>query len=146
MKETKTCKICEVSKSREFFHQGRRKCISCYNRKCVEYAHSETGKEKRKDYNKIWSKENAAKKNACSRKREISKIDAIPTWADLGKIENLYKLAKDLEVETGIKYDVDHIVPLRSELVCGLHVESNLRVITAVENRIKGNLVWPDCP
>jgi hypothetical protein len=47
---------------------------------------------------------------------------------------------------TGVKWQVDHIVPLISKLVCGLHNEFNLRVITAMENNVKGNRYWPDMP
>jgi 5-methylcytosine-specific restriction endonuclease McrA len=45
-----------------------------------------------------------------------------------------------------VKHEVDHIVPLKSPLVCGLHVEHNLQVIPATQNRRKHNRVWPDMP
>lgn len=47
---------------------------------------------------------------------------------------------------TGIRWEVDHIVPLVHPQVCGLHVETNLRVIPAIENRRKGNRHWPEMP
>lgn len=57
-----------------------------------------------------------------------------------------YSLASLRAGVTGISHEVDHIVPLRSKLVCGLHNEFNLRVIPAAENNRKGNRFWPDMP
>jgi hypothetical protein len=41
---------------------------------------------------------------------------------------------------------VDHVVPLKSPLVCGLHCEANLELIPANDNFRKGNRHWPDMP
>lgn len=58
----------------------------------------------------------------------------MPKWANPKLIERYYVEARRLTQLTGIKHHVDHIVPLKGRLVCGLHVETNLRVITAIEN------------
>ena len=40
---------------------------------------------------------------------------------------------------TGIEWHVDHIIPLRGKLVCGLHIWNNFAVIPKVNNLRKGN-------
>ena len=64
---------------------------------------------------------------------------ATPKWANRDDIKEVYIKAQILTKETGIKHEVDHIVPLTNKLVCGLHVEHNLRVVTFSENRSKSN-------
>ena len=80
-----------------------------------------------------------AKHNHAGALRRASETRSTPVWADLEKISEFYLLARRLSKETGIRYSVDHICPLRSELVCGLHVHNNLQVIPLVENCSKQN-------
>lgn len=93
-----------------------------------------------------WQKENPGKANAANAARYAAKLMATPGWADLDKIAALYDTAERMRKETGVAYEVDHIVPLRSKVVCGLHCEANLRVIPSFDNRSKGNRHWPDMP
>jgi hypothetical protein len=69
-----------------------------------------------------------------------------PVWANRKVIANLYREARRLTKETGLVHSVDHIVPVKNKLVCGLHVEANLRVIPQAENLAKGNRWWPGMP
>lgn len=71
---------------------------------------------------------------------------AAPHWADPSVIRELYAVARRVTKSTGIKWAVDHIVPLQSELVCGLHCEANLRVIPDSLNKSKSNRSWPGHP
>ena len=87
-----------------------------------------------------WTKENSHKKRASWAKREAAKKQATPMWADNSAIVEIYKLAADSGME------VDHVVPLNSKLVCGLHCEQNLQLLTPAENRRKSNRTWPDMP
>lgn len=64
---------------------------------------------------------------------------ATPPWADFEKITAFYVEARRLTEETGIEHQVDHIVPLQGRGVRGLHVHTNLRVVTASENNKKRN-------
>lgn len=57
----------------------------------------------------------------------------------LGEMEDLYEIAGMLSVLIGMPYEVDHIVPLINEHVCGLHVPWNMKVVTRYDNRSKQN-------
>lgn len=100
--------------------------------------------EKRKEYYKRYSQKNLAKILALKNKYRTSKINRTPKWLSkeqLIEIEEIYKKAIDLTKETGIKYHVDHIIPLQGKEVCGLHVPWNLQVIPAIENLKKRNKI-----
>lgn len=104
--------------------------------------------EKARKSKREWAKNNTHKKAALNMKRKAAKISAVASWADHQKIKELYQKAVELTKETGIKHHVDHIYPLQSKYLCGLHVETNLQILTAEENIKKGNRNWPgqlDC-
>jgi hypothetical protein len=58
---------------------------------------------------------------------------------DAKAMTDIYRSCKLLTKTTGIKYEVDHIIPIVNDLVCGLHVSWNMRIVTAKENREKSN-------
>jgi hypothetical protein len=90
----------------------------------------------------LWVDQNRAKHNANCMDRHTRKLGATPAWLDDDQkwiIEQIYDLAQERTKLMGIKWHVDHIVPLRSKVVCGLHVPWNLQVITASENCSKRN-------
>jgi hypothetical protein len=92
-----------------------------------------------KKYTRMWFKNNLATTAAYSAKRRAAINKAMPIWADNSAINFYYIKAKFMEWFTGKQYHVDHIIPLRNKNVCGLHVETNLQVISATENLQKHN-------
>ena len=81
----------------------------------------------------VWQKCNPAKCRANKAKRRTIKLNATPPWVDFCAIKDVYLEADYMQL------DVDHIVPLQSKLVCGLHVWDNLQLLTKSENSAKGN-------
>lgn len=88
----------------------------------------------------------AAKDNVRSAKRNAAKLNATPSWANDKYITLWYKLAGIEETRTGQKCHIDHIVPLQSKLVCGLHCEDNMQILFGRENVSKSNRHWPNMP
>lgn len=62
---------------------------------------------------------------------------ATVAWGNQAVIDAFYIESKRLTLLTGVKHEVDHVYPLQGRLVCGLHVEWNMRVVPSVENRRK---------
>lgn len=103
-------------------------------------------KDKYREYHKQYQQKNAStlrpKNAARSMQRIAAKTLRTPSWlTEIHKwmINEVYDLAARRTKTTGIKWEVDHVVPLRGHLVSGLHVPWNLQVIPMIKNRSKGN-------
>jgi hypothetical protein len=55
---------------------------------------------------------------------------ATPMWSNPDAIKRLEAEAKRLEVQMGIPMHVVHDIPIRGRKACGLHVESNLKIVS----------------
>ncbi len=103
-------------------------------------------KEKQKQMQSIYLKENRHIVYAINANRRARKKRSSVSWSNKEKIKQIYADSILISEMTCIKHHVDHIVPLTSKFVCGLHNEFNLQIITEEENLRKGNLTWPDMP
>lgn len=88
---------------------------------------------------KAWQQKNPSRVRAYGADYRARRIKAAPSWANAEYIRLWYEVARLEEARTGRKCHVDHIVPLNSSVVCGLHNEHNLRVMFAEDNIRKGN-------
>lgn len=80
-----------------------------------------------------------------ARARRLTISNAMPKWLtdeQRTRILEKYWLARDCSIIGGDFYEVDHIIPLKGEHICGLHVPWNLQVIPRHINRRKSNKVY----
>lgn len=89
-----------------------------------------------------WRSENPGASNEIRMRRVSSKLNATPKW--LTNEQNIqmrliYRHAIDCHRVSGQRYQVDHIVPLQGENVCGLHVPWNLQILPSDMNTKKAN-------
>ena len=103
-------------------------------------------KQKTNDKSRRWRQKNKSVMAAHGKKRKAALIRAVPSWNIDFFVQEAYDLARRRTKATGFPWHVDHIVPLRSKLVCGLHCHTNIRVIPGEENLAKRNYHWPDMP
>lgn len=95
-----------------------------------------------------WSKSHPVERASRVARRRALKKHAMPLWANLNEIKKIYARCAQLTKTTGVKHEVDHIYPLQNKYMCGLHVETNLQILTGEQNRTKSNRTWPgqlDC-
>jgi hypothetical protein len=96
---------------------------------------------------KAWQKSNPDKVRALASKRRAFIRERLPGWLtpeDFKAIEAFYTQAAQLQRDAGIEHHVDHILPLKGRYVSGLHVPSNLQVLTAQANLKKNNTWIPE--
>lgn len=161
----KRCTICKQVLGLENFHKNRSKhdglateCKICVNEKSrLRRLNKPTPAEYYRDWRaknpeasraivKNYVSKNKDKRCELASRRRAAQIQAIPKWADLVKIAEIYSERDKRSKVEGIDYEVDHIVPLKSKRVCGLHTVDNLRIITYEENNRKRNWFWPNMP
>jgi len=106
--------------------------------------HYQNNKNRYKYLNNKWKSENRDRYNYLQtkvmRKRQILHKNAIPKWFEEEKVSYLYLKAKQFNMQ------VDHIVPLNSPIVCGLHCWHNLQLLDISLNSSKSNKTWVDMP
>jgi hypothetical protein len=124
----------EVKEAKHEWYQNNRE-------KVIEAAKTRPDELVRR-YRNTWKKNNKVQVRADTKARRRKHREATPTWLtrkQKSEIRQIYQIAITMTQTTGEQYVVDHIVPLRSDVVCGLHVPWNLRVITQEENLAKSN-------
>jgi hypothetical protein len=154
--KSKTCSICKIDKLLSLFNKRGGKevgyrsfCKECQSNK--DAARYDSDKRKSK-YLSNHLKEKELRREYYRRtkeayfirkaKRRSQTLEATPKWYgefDEFVLSEAYRLCKLREKATGIKWEVDHIVPLQGKIVCGLHWYQNWSVKTQFENRAKGN-------
>lgn len=103
--------------------------------KKIRIVRSEADKKLSKEIRKHKKAFYAADRHACKLKRT-------PKWLtkeQKQEIMKFYALARKRSAESGIEYQVDHIIPLKGRIISGLNVPWNLQVITKSENTRKNN-------
>lgn len=160
--QTKTCSKCKEVKDLDQFYKNntgvqgyRADCKFCTRQRTNLYKKNnkesisktnnlyyQKNKTKHNEYMRKHYKDNKEYYNAKSAKARAAKLNATPAWLtaeDWKAIEHKYLMAQEMTKLTGVKYVVDHIHPLQGKNICGLHVPSNLQVITETENSKKSN-------
>jgi len=89
-----------------------------------------------------YKKRNVSKTRALDAKRHAAQMQRTPAWLtadDFWMMEQAYELAQVRTKMFGFTWHVDHVVPLQGKRVSGLHVPTNLQVISKTANRKKAN-------
>jgi hypothetical protein len=144
---TKQCMVCE--KAWRLLHKDelkeKKKKWDLDNRQSLA-AKQKISRAKKRDYylakQKEYRTKNRAKRTALENKRRAAKLQRTPKWLTKQhflQMDLFYEAANSLTKELGIRFEVDHIVPLLGKNSSGLHVPWNLQVITKAENMSKGN-------
>lgn len=93
---------------------------------------------------KQWKKDNPEKVLADFHKRRAKKIQATPCWYgefDRFVVHEALRLARLRQSITGVKWHVDHMIPLQSKEASGFHCASNIQVIPEWMNVSKANRI-----
>ena len=129
-----SCKPCTISTTRKYREANK----SFYKQYYKNYR--KVHRSKVQEYSRNHYRLNKGSYAESTARRKAAKIRATPVWVTkehLKEIEDKYWLARDISLVTEGRYHVDHIVPLQSPFVCGLHVPWNLQILPGDINHAK---------
>lgn len=152
------CTICNKKKQPTEFYLRQNGAVGEYKCKCCIL--NKRSQKYKEDYEVVregnrlsvskHQKKYPEKNTAKTAQYNANKHCRVPKWItkeDISKIKSIYKLCRLITKKTGIRHEVDHIYPLNGKYVSGLHVPSNLQIITKEANLKKSNkledIVYP---
>lgn len=134
----------DSSSHKEYYQKNRDRLLQQQkvaddNRRTEKIEYGQNWRKANAEYAKIYRGEHADLYRFHAAKRRASRRKATPSWFEYEEVKALYVEADRISKETGIPHQVDHIIPLINQEVCGLHCLANLQIITEEENRRKKN-------
>lgn len=131
----KECPSCKILKGYDEYHIDNHRstgihsiCKDCrIQENALQYKKPSTQEAHKRSYEKHYT-DILARNTKYKGERGLR----VPKWADLKQIAEIYDNCPK-------GYHVDHILPLKGELVSGLHVPTNLQYLTEEDNLKKGN-------
>jgi 5-methylcytosine-specific restriction endonuclease McrA len=122
---------------------GESKSCGCYLRDSKSTGRTpEEERTVRRERSRISAGKNPARRKANKIRYEKKLAVVTPDWLsaeDWTRMNGFYSAAREATRSTGVPHQVDHIIPINGEKVSGLHVPSNLRILTKSENVSKSN-------
>lgn len=90
---------------------------------------------------RAWRLKNPDKARAYTANRRAAKLkrSCLMRPEHEAAIAALHAEAIRLTIETGVRHEVDHVIPLQGKTVSGLHIPWNMQVLTAAANGAKSN-------
>lgn len=144
------CKGCDAERARNYRRQHGEKIRAAARARYAEdpdrfkartrayfAANTEAMKRAQVEYEK--TPKCRAYRIAYDRIRDARVSASTPVWVKPAAFAPLYAAARKATEVMGEPHHVDHIIPIRHPLVCGLNVPWNLRVLPAMDNHEKGN-------
>jgi 5-methylcytosine-specific restriction endonuclease McrA len=134
----KICTSCKIKKPLTDFtvYKQSKDGLMYQCKRCNSDRYLKWQKENAKKVNKRncdWIKQHRELHNLTASMRRANKLKATPGWFEKEKVEIVFAKAKQWG------FEVDHVIPLKHEKVCGLHCWTNLQLLDRRENAKKGN-------
>jgi len=129
--------------AREYYYRNKEQQLASaklFRERNPTYAadYHQANKAQRNAYAAAYQRQYKGRRNEATRRYQAAKLQASPPWLsaqDIKQMQAIYEAAASSSEPS----EVDHIVPLQGDKVCGLHVPWNLQVLPKLLNRRKGN-------